>query len=363
MHENLLVGDEKTLCDLAESIASAPLVAVDTEFVRESTYFPKLCLIQVATDKVRACVDCLTDIGLEPLLEELFASGRKWVLHSARQDLEVLWNHSGRMPSSVIDTQIAAALVGFPPQLGLQELVAETLGVELDKSHTRTDWTRRPLPEAALRYALDDVHHLLPAWGHLRERLVELDRLEWFAEDSRRALEVLPIADATTIFQRMRGAAALSVDECAAALALVRWREDKARELDRPRRWIVSDEVMIRVTKAMPQSLEQLRAVPELPKRLAARSGRAMLAAVEASRSPGPRAEARRASPSRKPDKGELKMLQAIVKERAEQLGIHPEVLATRRVLSALAAGDAPAILATGWRAAALNRGPDGDFR
>ncbi len=357
----MLVDDTSTLGELVERVAEAPIVAVDTEFVRESTYFPTLCLVQLATDKVTACVDCLADLDLDPLLEVLFAPGRSWVLHSARQDLEVIWHRFGRQPSRLLDTQIAAALVGHPPQLGLRGLVAETLAIQLDKSHTRTDWRRRPLADTALNYALADVRYLLPAWERLRARLADLDRLDWFEEDSRRLLATPPTADAGTLLERMRGTAALTAETRAAALALVRWREQRAREADRPRRWILSDELVIRIARAMPQTPAQLRAVPELPARLAARSGSAMLAAVEASRSTKLRREADQALPGARPDKNDLRALQALVRERAEQLGIHSEVLATRRELSALAAGIEPAILADGWRAAVLRHEADKD--
>ncbi len=354
----MLVNDTGSLSELAESLAAAPIVAVDTEFVRESTYFPTLCLVQLATDEVTACVDCLADLDLEPLLEVLLAPGRSWVLHSARQDLEVLWHRFGRQPSRLLDTQVAAALVGFAPQLGLRDLVAETLGVQLDKSHTRTDWRRRPLADAALNYALADVRYLLPAWERLRARLVELQRLEWFEEDTGRLVETPPTSDAGMLLERMRGAAALTADARAAAYALVGWREARARELDRPRRWILADELVIRIARSMPQTTAQLRAVPELPARLAARSGRAMLEAIEASWSPELRREADRALSGAKPDQNQLKALQALVRERAGQLGIHPEVLATRRELSALAAGLASATLEDGWRATVLKRTP-----
>ena len=352
----MLVNDTGTLSELAESLAAAPIVAVDTEFVRESTYFPTLCLVQLATDQVTACVDCLADLDLEPLLEVLLAPGRSLVLHSARQDLEVLWHRFGRQPSRLLDTQIAAALVGFAPQLGLSDLVAETLDVQLDKSHTRTDWRRRPLADAALSYALADVHYLLPAWERLRAKLIELERLEWFEEDTGRLVETPPLTDAAMLLERMRGAAALTADARAAAYTLVRWRESRARELDRPRRWILADELVIRIARSMPQTTAQLRAVSEMPARLAARSGRAMLEAIEASRSPELRREADRALPGAKPDQNQLKALQALVRERAGQLGIHPEVLATRRELSALATGLAPTTLQSGWRAAIVNR-------
>jgi ribonuclease D len=126
-------------------VAASPLIAVDTEFVREKTYYPQLCLIQVATRDYAACIDCLAPLDLQPLYAELFRPERIWVLHSARQDLEVIWQRAEQMPPQLIDTQIASALLGWPPQLGLEGLLKRTLDVELGESYARTlaEWQRR----------------------------------------------------------------------------------------------------------------------------------------------------------------------------------------------------------------------------
>src|SRR5690606_5248407 len=151
------------------------------EFVRERTYYPQLCLVQVATGDSAACVDCLAEIDLAPFFSLLARPGLTWVLHSGRQDLEVLHQHAGVLPARIADTQIAAALTGRAAQIGLRELLAQVLGVDIGKDHTRADWSARPLPEGPLRYALDDVRHLLPLWRRLEQELDRLGRLDWLA--------------------------------------------------------------------------------------------------------------------------------------------------------------------------------------
>ena len=351
-----IVSDAKSLAELAHRISQADAVAVDTEFVRESTYFAKLCCIQVGTESMVACVDCLAELDLEPLFDSLYRANCTWVIHSARQDLEVIWNESQQLAVRLFDTQIAAALIGFAPQLGLAELLTETLGVNLDKDHTRTDWTRRPLPDAALRYALDDVRYLLEVRQYLEDRLIELGRLQWFEEDIRRFIDEPPVADVMTVWQRLRGLSGLPMTKQCAALSLVRWRETRAQQLNRPRRWILSDELLTHVAKTMPRDLQELGSIAAVPRRLVSNSGDEILAAVERSTAPDLHTAVERITPSRKPDRTQLKMLQSLVKERASQLQIHSEVLATKRELSALAAGQAPARLAAGWRSTELKQ-------
>ena len=180
---NLYVDSDSKLIALLASIATEPALALDTEFVREKTYYPKLCLIQIATPKLTACIDCLADIDLAPLFNQLFKADCTWVLHSARQDLEVMYQQGRQLPHELIDTQIAAALLGHTPQIGLQDLVSEEIGVDLDKGFARSDWSRRPLPEAAVRYALDDVRYLLPLWQILAQKLNVLQRGDWLTSD------------------------------------------------------------------------------------------------------------------------------------------------------------------------------------
>jgi ribonuclease D len=349
-----LIDRQSALEELVAAISGASLVGIDTEFVRERTYYPQLCLVQAATPANAGCVDCLANLELEPLFSGLVDPRRTWVIHSARQDLEVVRHYAGASPTHLIDTQLAAALTGRAPQVGLQDLLRETLGVELGKGFTRTDWSRRPLPQGALQYALEDVMHLLPLWHRLEEELADLGRLEWLHEDCRRLLEESAAADPLVILSRLKGLQALDADSQAAALALVEWREATARKLDRPRRWIMSDELLTRIALGKPPTSARLEAVADMPRRLASRWGSDILGALENRDRPEVRALLEGFGANDRPDKQEFKQLQRKVREQAADLGIESEVLATRRDLSGLLTGRPPAHLRTGWRAAVL---------
>jgi ribonuclease D len=354
LREIELVSTQDALTSVVAEISATTLVAVDTEFVRETTYYPKLCLVQIATTDLTACIDCLAPLDLEPLYAALLREGCTWVLHSARQDLEVIFQRTGRLPSELIDTQVAAALLGFAPQIGLEALLERTLGVELGENFARTDWSRRPLPAAALRYALDDVRHLLPAWQHLQGRLADLGRTAWLEEEGRRLLAEPPVADVGAIWARLKGARAMTQPQHGAALALVQWREERAQRADRPRRWLLADETLLAIAQAIPKSLDDLRAI--VPARLAAKHGVEILAAVAGHDAPPLRALVEEHATRQAPERERLKELQDLVRRRAAELGIEPEILATRRDLIALAAGSPPAHLVRGWRAAELTR-------
>jgi ribonuclease D len=346
------VATNEQLARLVAALQGSALAAVDTEFVREKTYYPQLCLIQIATRDQVACVDCLAPLDLSPLYAELFRPGFTWVLHSARQDLEVVWQRAQRMPPRLIDTQIAAALTGNAPQMGLENLLARTLDVTLGESYARTDWSRRPLPTAALEYALDDVRHLLAAWDKLEARLRELGRAEWLDEECARVLGERPEADTTSVWARLKGVHGLPLPNQCAALALVRWREAAAQRSDRPRRWLLADEVLLAIAAGMPGDAAALGEL--VPEKFAARNGNAVLAAVASHADPELVAVVRASATQVVPDKNLVKALQEKARQIAGALGIEPEILATRRDLAGVAAGRPPPHLVAGWRATEL---------
>jgi len=346
------IDDSAGLARLVAALDGQPRAAIDTEFVREKTYYPQLCLIQVATERHVACVDLLAELDLEPLYAQLFRADFTWVLHSARQDLEVVYQRTGRMPPRLIDTQVAAAFMGYPPQVGLEGLLERTLGVTLGESFARTDWSRRPLPDAAFRYALDDVRYLLAAWDRLDAELGRLERRAWLAEDCERLLAEQPVADAIAIWSKLKSVHGLPFASQCAALALVRWREAAAQRSDRPRRWLLADEVLVAIAAALPADVDALGAF--VPPKFAARNGGAVLAALASRTDAALQAEVRANAAQRAPDRSIVKALQDQVRQRAAVLSIEPEILATRRDLSSLALGDPPAHLRTGWRAQEL---------
>ncbi len=347
---DLYIDSNRKLTALLASIATEPALAIDTEFVREKTYYPKLCLIQLATPKLTACIDCIADIDLAPLFNRLFKTGCMWVLHSARQDLEVTYQQGKQLPPALVDTQIAAALLGYTPQISLQDLLTEELGVDLDKGFARSDWSRRPLPEAAVRYALDDVRYLLPLWQILTQKLGVLQRADWLKEDCLTALNTPPITPPLTLWTRLRGLRSMGPQPRCAALALVNWRERYAQSLDRPRRWIMSDELLLRIAKSLPEDLESLQAVAEMPKRLVDRSGHELLSALQDSNGADQRALVETHLPPERPQKRQLQALHERVRARADDLGLHSEVLATRKEMSEFLVGRPTDRIVDGWR-------------
>ena len=343
-----LVGDSQALATLVDAIDDSPLIALDTEFIREQTYYPRLCLIQIATPRRLACVDCLADMDLDPLFAALVAPGRALLLHSARQDLEVMLPRLGRLPDRLIDTQLAAGLLGYAPQIGLQSLLAEELDIEIDKAFTRANWAARPLPEGALGYALDDVRHLPALWGALRRKLDGLDRIEWLEEDCRSALDTPVQTPPQMLWSRLKGIGKADTGTRCAALGLVEWRERCAQRLNRPRGWICSDSLLMRIAKVSPRQNDELQRIPEIPQRLARRRGDELLSAIAASKTAenlGLVAELRRV-----PGNGALQQLRERAKQRARDLNIDPQVLATRRELGELLGGVPSGRIAAGWR-------------
>lgn len=346
------IDNDESLARLVAALQETSVAAVDTEFVREKTYYPQLCLIQVGTGNQVACIDCLAGLDLTPLYARLFHPSFTWVVHSARQDLEVVFQLTGRMPPRLIDTQVAAALLGYPPQVGLEGLLKRTLGVELGESFARTDWSRRPLPEAPLRYALDDVRYLLAAWERVDIELEQLGRREWLREECERMLAEKPLADATAVWSRIKGVLGLPLASQCAALALVRWRETAAQRSDRPRRWLLADDELLAIAAALPRDAEALAQLTG--SKFIARSAPVILAAIASRNDADLQAEVRANAIQAVPDKTFVKSLQERVREHAAALGIEPEILATKRDLIGVALNDPPLHLRTGWRAKEL---------
>jgi ribonuclease D len=231
-------------------------------------------------------------------------------------------------------------------------LLERALRVELGESYARTDWSRRPLPPEAVSYALEDVRHSLPAWDVLEQHLARLGRLEWLHEDCARALADHPVADPVTVWSRLKGVHALAFPAACAALELVRWRERAAQRADRPRRWLLADETLLALAAALPSTTAGFG--DWLSPKFVARNGPDVLAAIQRRDDPEVQAVVRAHLSQPIADRKTVKSLQEDLRRRATVLGIEPEILATRRDLAALASGNAPPHLRSGWRAAVL---------
>jgi ribonuclease D len=272
-------------------------------------------------------------------------------LHSARQDIEVIYQTAGKMPHRIFDTQVAAGLLGYPAQLGYAGLVKELLDVEIHKSHTRADWSRRPLRDEYLEYAAEDVEYLIPACEILSEQLAEAGRLEWARADSAWLLDPkLYDIGAEQAIERLKGARNFRGRKRAAATSLAAWREAEAIRRDRPRQWIMRDSVLLDIAWNLPRTEADLLAIEGMPQKLVKRVGRGLLKTVAASAS-----DDEDYRPPRAPNEGQkalLKKMQAKVAACAEDLGIAAETVASKRELSAIViSGNRKSRVFGGWRA------------
>jgi ribonuclease D len=344
------ISDSNSLAALAARLATAPYIALDTEFLRERTYRAQLCLLQLASPSEAMCVDPLAGVGLDALAPVLASSSTPKILHAARQDLEVLWPLFGAV-APVFDTQIAAALAGMPAQIGYSDLVRRILGVDLNKAETRTDWSKRPLSDAQLRYAIDDVTHLGPLRDALTAQLDKLGRLAWLEEELHELARVDRLfVDPEKAVERLRWSAELDPDRARLAQRLAAWRERRAADKDRPRTWILDDSALREMALRPPRTLADLAGIQDITPGFLEHSGPAILDVVKSANLPAqlpPLGQRARPDPELQ---ARVRNLAAIVQKIAGELKLAAELLATRRELESIARGEATADVLRGWR-------------
>lgn len=342
------------LTALCQRLRSGSFIALDTEFMREKTYYPQLCLIQVATEDVIACIDPFAFDNLDPLLEVLYDPTITKVLHAARQDLEIFHHLRGRPPAPVFDTQLAATLLGQGEQVGYAALVKEVLGVSLDKAHTRADWSQRPLSPEELAYAMDDVRYLVPLYLHQRTALELAGRLAWLQEDfAELSQPVTYMAPPEEAWLRVKGANYLKGVQLAVLQQLASWRERMAQQDDRPRRWVLKDEIMIDLARQMPADLMQMARIRGIERQTMERHGTQLLACIQQARE-RPRGEwPQLEMPQRLTAVQEplLDAMMALVRLRAMENSVSAPTLAPRREVERMLGGAPDTILHHGWRA------------
>jgi ribonuclease D len=334
-------------------LAGTGWIALDTEFLREKTYYPKLCLLQVATPDSVACIDPLALDTLDPILDLVFDPGITKVMHSARQDMEIFYHLRGAAPGPVFDTQVAALLLGYPDQIGYGNLVSEVLNVRLEKLHTRADWSIRPLTQDQVSYAADDVIYLVDVYLNLRNRLVERGRLEWLDEDFARlssdALYSNPPEDA---WLRVKGGNRLNGAALAVLQALAGWRETLAQQRDRPRGWILRDDALLEIARHRPASLEALGRIRGMQEAFIRHNGEQVIGLVAAAgkQRPAPPADGGSRLQLTPAQDALVDVMSAVVRLSGAEHAINPAVLATRKQLERLVSGDADVEILHGWR-------------
>ena len=348
------IDKDSELVRFCAELEQQPHCAIDTEFIRESTYYPELALIQVATaDNRLACIDPLAIRDFAPLAAVLENPELTKVFHSSSQDLEILYQNFGQVPAPIFDTQLAAAVLGFNHQISYADLVAQVTGVSLAKKHTRANWMRRPLSRDELDYAMDDVRYLLPVYQHLREDLTQKNRASWIEKDLAAMCRAENYqVDETRLWARLKGVQKLRGEKLQIASDLCRWREQLAQQQNRPRRWIVKDEAIVEMARQKPGSLEALARIADMPDKTVKRHGDKLLKVIAAAAgvdsSHWPRHEKASNLNQRQMALGDC--LMALCRLIAEQNEIALATLATRKDIDNLILNQKSSKLTQGWR-------------
>jgi ribonuclease D len=351
----MIITENALLEQLCERLAREPYITVDTEFMRERTYWSKLCLIQVASDNDEAIIDPLAD-GLElgPFYELMSNRDVLKVFHAARQDIEIFYHASGHIPHPIFDTQIAAMVCGFGEQIGYEGLIRQLTGGHIDKGSRFTDWARRPLSEKQLVYALGDVTHLRDAYKKLQARLDTNDRTGWLAEEMA-ILESPATYDADPenawrrVKMRIRKKQALAI-----MIDLAAWREREAQDRNLPRQRIVKDEILSAIAAHPPSTLAELEDIRGISKGFSRSAmAKSLLKAVEAgkARDPDSVPQTRPASNRQAPPAAITDMLKVVLKMVSEEHGVAARLVASVADLEKIAADDKADVPALkGWR-------------
>src|SRR5271155_3132707 len=277
-----LITTTAELAAICERMARHPFVTVDTEFLRETTYYPLLCVAQIATADEAVVIDALaSDLAFDPFFELMANEKVTKVFHAARQDIEIMWHRAKLIPHPIFDTQVAAMVLGYGDSISYDQLVQRITGDALDKSHRFTDWTRRPLSEAQQSYAISDVTHLRDVYLALVDDLGRRGRVDWVQEE----MHVLTSPDTYRMdpenaWQRLK-TRVRKPKELAVLIEVAAWREREAQSRDVPRSRVLKDEVITDIAVQAPTTTDKLKGLRSLPKGFErSRWGEAIVAAV-----------------------------------------------------------------------------------
>lgn len=320
---------------------SQPWLSLDTEFMRERTYYPQLCLVQVGTPDAVALIDAQC-VELLPALVELLNLPLTKIMHAPGQDQEVLATVGVEHLQPLYDTQTAHALLGGVPQIGYAGLVAERLQIAVDKGQTRTDWSRRPLSADQCAYAAADVEHLPTLHAQLEEALEAAGRSAWMAEEMQSMARPWADPDPTELALRARAMERMEPAEQQRYVQLVIWREERARRSDKPRSWVAKDGLLVAMARRNPGSAQELRQINEMPEGLVRNQGEELLACLT-------RAEEQPVRLLEPVTREAIKPVQAAVARAAEAAGLERGVVASRADCEQWCR-DRSGRLASGWR-------------
>lgn len=350
----MLVENDAQLKDFLALCEKSSYMAIDTEFLREKTYYAKLCLIQVAVEGCTAIIDPFTIEDLSVMAPVLTNQSVVKIFHASSQDIEILYHETGVVPDPVFDTQVAAALLGKSQQASYAALVQSFCQVTLPKKDSFTDWSRRPLSPSQVEYAADDVTYLPRIYHDMIEELNEKGRLSWlndaFAEISNpKKYEI----DPRNRYHKLKRVNQLSQRQMAAAREFAAWREERAQKLNIPRKWVVSDEQIVEACRREPRSLDELYMVRGLKESLKSGDARHVLQLINKGLT-CPEEDLPQTKTNQRSEANvdiAVDLMNAIVRLRARENKIAPQTLAPHAELMKLARGhDEDCELLKGWR-------------
>ena len=357
-----IVDSNEALIALIADLSKAPYLALDTEFLRDQTYYPKLCLIQVASPNgdapgVEAIIDPLAPgLDLAPFYELLKRPDIIKVLHAARQDIEIFYLQGGVLPDPLFDTQIAAMVCGFGDAASYETLSRKIAHVEIDKSARFTDWSHRPLSKRQLEYALADVTHLRVIYEWMQARLEKTGRSSWVSEEVSALQDpALYQQDPENAWKRLKPRSS-SKKFLALLAAIAAWREREAQTRDIPRGRVLKDEALSEIAAHPPENGEALERIRAVPKGFAnSRMGKGLMEALEAGAHAPPPQGAETLQPPRRrrePSPAAIDLLKTLLRLRAESAGVAPRLIANADDIEKLAANEDDGVVAlSGWRA------------
>ena len=353
-HVMELITTTTDLTSACERLARHPVVTVDTEFLRETTYYPLLCVIQMASADEAVVIDALADgLDLKPFYDLMADERITKVFHAARQDVEIVWHDAGIVPAPLFDTQVAAMVLGYGDSIAYDHLVERITGHKLDKSHRFTDWSRRPLSHEQIVYAEADVTHLRDVYASLSADLAKRNRAEWVKEEmavltSPATYDVKP----SNAWERLKGRVR-KPRELAVLMEIAAWREQEAQSRNVPRGRILKDDALMEIVTQAPQSVERLGSLRALPKGFErSRWGEDVVDAVKRgiARDPQSLPRLERHKPSVN-GSATVELLKVLLRMTAEKNAVAAKVIATIDDLDRIAADDEADIAALkGWR-------------
>ncbi len=276
------IDNNQALKEFCAKIQDCKFCALDTEFIREKTYFPLLALIQLATETEQACIDPLAISDFTPLTEIFENESMVKILHSPSQDLELFYQQFDVLPKPIFDTQLAAAVLGYANQIGYADLVNRKCGVQLDKKFTRADWSRRPLSDGELDYAMDDVRYLIQMYRDMKAELENRNRWTWIQADFQKMSEKTEYQmDETSLWKKLKGVQRLKGAALNNADQLCRWREQLAIQKNRPKRWMMKDEDLVDIARFKPSNHKELSQIGKISADYVKKNGDAILKVIK----------------------------------------------------------------------------------